>query len=65
MVFIIVLAGALATVFFLRLAVLKGLWILHMKIEGFRLFWQDWAPLYAWSILSIAVGWGTVWYLIR
>ena len=59
-IFSLVLALAFA-----RLAFLKFVWILHMKMEEFNLFWQDYAPLVAWILLIICTMVGVIWYMFH
>lgn len=61
----VIIIGALLTLSFLSLAVIKGVWLIHMKMEDFNLFWQDWTPMVAWFLLALTTIGGTAWYVIR
>ena len=62
--FAIGVIGGLAAILFLRMASLKASWIVNMKMEGLEISWQYFVPLCVWFLLSVAIAFGTVLYLI-
>jgi hypothetical protein len=63
MKFFLVLGGLVATCVFFRLALLRGVWLIHMKMEEFQIFWQDYTPMLVWSLLALVSAVGTGWFL--